>query len=452
MGNRVQPDSITIENLTQNWSETLYYPDTVFVLTVGTGVQNNVPNKWIKATPNPFDGVTRVNILSTKAEKVEIRVTDMSGRACAKYSGLLREGGNFFAVSLTTPQTYVLSVKSASGMHSIKLDNTGHANENRISYVGESNTVVPEKEPKGISSHAFELGDEMRYRGYSNSMVSYIVQKQQFSDEQIVLEFHRPCTITSYHPAQTGSDYMNNGHNGANHGLEAVENGQIYSVTDYDGNEYPVVQIGSQCWLAENMRCTHSPITGTYIVNNSFTHDNFIEYSFGDKMARWYDNDSLTYAPKHYGLLYNWSAAVDVYNTNHAVDTVFPGNRQGICPTGWHVPSKAEWEILLYSTGADTLPGIIASGYDWESNDIAGSPGDYSNPLRNSTGFEAFPIGFCFEFFQYSGSVSHFWSATQVQDSYHSSAYYLRMFHNSKHISMAMNGKYNGFGVRCLRD
>ena len=109
----------------------------------------------------------------------------------------------------------------------------------------------------------------------------------------------KPCDVGS-HAAQTGSAYTGNGHSSANHGLETVNgSGKITSVTDYDGNAYPVVQIGSQCWLAENLRVSHSPKTGSNLVVTAVN-------SYGSKMAAWYSNDQATYEAKRYGLLYNW--------------------------------------------------------------------------------------------------------------------------------------------------
>ena len=282
------------------------------------------------------------------------------------------------------------------------------------------------------------------------------------------------CTVTSEHPAQT----IDLGYtaSGVNHGLETVtEDGKINSVTDYDGNEYSVVQIGSQCWLAENMRCTHSPSTGTYIVNNEFTTVINIANTYTGKIARWYSNDSATYAPKHYGLLYNWNAAVDVYNTTYgelsintntsnAVSQTFTGNCQGICPRGWHVPTDAEWNTMeALSSGLDwqasyetttssrgTHAGKLATGDSWTSSTISGAPGDYSNTQRGISGFGALPAGDCSNRFSYNGQYAYFWTSTQHRIYF---AYSRYLYYNNAGVSRSNgNAKTNGFSVRCLRD
>ena len=85
-GSYVQPDSILINNVTRNWTETIYYPDTVYTLTVGVGIQNRLPDKGMQVMPNPFDGTTRVNIQSSKTESVRMMLTDISGRVFLKMS------------------------------------------------------------------------------------------------------------------------------------------------------------------------------------------------------------------------------------------------------------------------------------------------------------------------------------------------------------------------------
>ena len=279
-----------------------------------------------------------------------------------------------------------------------------------------------------------------------------------------------PCIIPSAHPAQTGSTYQNNGYNGANHGLETVTaDGKINSVTDYDGNEYPVVQIGSQCWLAENMRCTHSPITGTYIVNNQFTSGTSIDYTNTGKMARWYDNDSATYASSHFGLLYNWNAAVDVYNTSYgelsintsssnAVSQTFSGNRQGICPKGWHVPSDAEWTQLTNYVGSQSdylcsnnttyIVKALASTTDWNSSSNTCDVGNIQSS-NNATGFGAMPAGIYYGQYSFSGENAYFWSATEASSG---NAWYRLLYYGSAYVSRSNYYKILGCSVRCLRD
>ena len=131
------------------------------------------------------------------------------------------------------------------------------------------------------------------------------------------------------------------------------------TVTDHEGHVYNTVQIGSQCWTKENMRCSTSPSTGHNLFNNPFD-----TLTYSGKMA-WFVNDDPSTAAT-YGLLYNWNAAVDLWNRDYGeteiinmpLDTMICGNfpdasgRRGICPLGWHVPSEEEWTQMLNYVGS----------------------------------------------------------------------------------------------------
>ncbi len=236
------------------------------------------------------------------------------------------------------------------------------------------------------------------------------------------------------------------------------------TVTDHEGNVYATVQIGSQCWMRDNLRTTTSPSTGTYLIPSASTGS-----TYTGKQARWYNNDSTTYAPMNYGLLYNWNAAVDTFNTaygetsvntssNNAVSVTFSGHRRGICPAGWHLPSDAEWTAMTdyvksqsdYTCGGDNtyIAKALASTEGWYNNsiDCAVCNGQASN---NATGFSAVPAGFLVSSFSNAGDDACFWSSTHFV-SY--SAYYhsLRCYYAD--VYRETISKRYGFSVRCLRD
>ena len=280
----------------------------------------------------------------------------------------------------------------------------------------------------------------------------------------------KPCTVGS-HAAQTGSAYTGNGHSGANHGLETVNgSGKITSVTDYDGNAYPVVQIGSQCWLAENLRVSHSPKTGSNIVGTA------VYQNYGSKLALWYNNDESTYAAKRYGILYNWCAAMDTAkpsdgsytyvevatasNTSNYFDFTPSGNHQGVCPLGWHVPTDAEWNAMeLEVNGSDVSgstgsrgshAGKLSTGCDWSDSSNAGVPGNYSSAEHNASGFSAVPAGaFSVSSFYNLRTNAFFWSASQYDDG---SAWYRYLNYGNAGVTRYNYYNYDGFSVRCVSD
>ena len=110
------------------------------------------------------------------------------------------------------------------------------------------------------------------------------------------------------------------------------------TVIDYDGNEYQIVQIGDQEWMAENLKVTHYA-DGTTIPLVEGTVE-WTELDTDGKAYCWYENN--TSLKDTYGALYTWPAAM-----KGAVNS----GVQGVCPDGWHMPSEAEWKVLEMTLG-----------------------------------------------------------------------------------------------------
>ena len=238
------------------------------------------------------------------------------------------------------------------------------------------------------------------------------------------------------------------------------------TVTDHEGNVYHTVKIGNQCWTKENIRCTTSPSTNTYIVVDNATEN---DWSYSGKKA-YHINNETSYADNGYGLLYNWMAAVDTFNledgeTSFSTDPasllniVFSGNRRGICPQGWHVPSNDEFTQLtdyMESRSAYQCGGVntniakaLASASDWNAIStpcaIGNTPAD-----NDAAGFSAFPTG-TFSFMGFDGFSwnANFWTATQNATDV---AYALNLSYDSQIVTANAEYKDSGFSVRCLRD
>jgi uncharacterized protein (TIGR02145 family) len=135
-------------------------------------------------------------------------------------------------------------------------------------------------------------------------------------------------------------------------------------ITDKDGNNYKTVVIGTQLWMAENLKTT-TLNDGTAIpnVNDLPTWDGLITAGYC-----WYDNNIENKTP--YGALYNW----------YAVST------GKLCPNDWHVPSKGEWNILADYLGGGYYAGVKlkeTGTYHWKE----------PNNGTNVSGFTALPAG-----------------------------------------------------------
>lgn len=118
---------------------------------------------------------------------------------------------------------------------------------------------------------------------------------------------------------------------------------QSQVATDYNGNVYETVTIGNQIWMAENLRTTHYA-DGTPIEDGTefdfYPYNVAMDASDSTKYFFYYDNDS-TYA-EEFGCLYNWFAAMNGTKDSYTN----PSGIQGVCPSGWHIPSVLEWEEL----------------------------------------------------------------------------------------------------------
>ena len=242
------------------------------------------------------------------------------------------------------------------------------------------------------------------------------------------------------------------------------------TVTDHEGNVYATVQIGEQCWMRENLRTTTSPKTGTKVALPARNSAGNVYSSLGSKVAHWYACNETTYAPKGYGLLYNWCAAMDTANSENYMEIPTSSNingnniqfdpsvtdpYRGICPEGWHIPSLTELNGLINNYKA----GMLADGNDWDDNSSTSttntSPGNYNYTDRNSTGFTALPAGFFNNYnSQNSGIEAHFWSTWQMdgENGSKSAARAMKLLYSSNSPSLVTQEKNKGMSVRCIKD
>ena len=217
------------------------------------------------------------------------------------------------------------------------------------------------------------------------------------------------------------------------------------TVTDYDGNVYNTVQIGTQCWMKENLKTSHYA-DGTYIPTADTLSDS-ISYRYFP------EGDSSNVST--YGCLYNWAA---VMNGNSA-STAVPSNVQGVCPTGWHVPSAAEWIVMQDYVGAqndcqcghrsDLIAKALSSTTAWESSTIYCSPG-YLPMYNNASGFSALPAGYYYGGgYSVLGREAWFWSTDEVGVN---GAAYRNIQNDLANFQEVGISNYFGLSVRCLKD
>jgi uncharacterized protein (TIGR02145 family) len=212
------------------------------------------------------------------------------------------------------------------------------------------------------------------------------------------------------------------------------------TVTDYDGNVYNTIKIGDQCWMRENLNTTRTA-NGTQITRSCYNNDP--------------GNCEL------YGGLYNWAIVMN----GAASSGANPSGVQGICPTGWHVPSDAEWTQLtnyLINTYVDITADNVGNKLKscrQVSSPLGGDCNTTEHPRWNSHsthygtndfGFSSLPGGLYYSgSFYYLGTNGNWWSATESSST---NAWYRNMGHHHGSVSRFNHSKTHGFSVRCIRD
>jgi uncharacterized protein (TIGR02145 family) len=204
------------------------------------------------------------------------------------------------------------------------------------------------------------------------------------------------------------------------------------TMTDQDGNIYRTILIGSQEWMAENLK-TSVYRNGNPILNLPVND----EWSTTEGAWAHYDNDANYECP--YGKLYNWYAVEDSRN---------------ICPLGWHVPTLSEFDLLIAHLDPAYSPGLLSgsstiAGGKMKSTVLWNAP---NTAATNESGFSGIPGGARSSTgtFGNIGNIGRWWSSSSVDVN---SAWNLRLqFDDSRVSRVANNIKSTGQSVRCVKD
>jgi uncharacterized protein (TIGR02145 family) len=198
------------------------------------------------------------------------------------------------------------------------------------------------------------------------------------------------------------------------------------SVTDIDGNTYATIEIGTQLWMAENLRTTR------YRNGDPIPEVKGDDQWTGLTTGAWahYENDPKYEVP--YGKVYNWYTVKDP---------------RKVCPTGWHVPTDAEWTTLTDHLGGEDYAG--GTGGKLKSKTSWNAP---NTGATNASGFSGLPGGNRNDddgFFGNLGKFGYWWSASESGAEL---AWYRYLDYFYVGINRLNYYKRNGFSVRCLRD
>ncbi len=176
---------------------------------------------------------------------------------------------------------------------------------------------------------------------------------------------------------------------------------------------FKTVTIGTQTWMAENLNCDV-------------------------KGSKCYNDDPANCAK--YGRLYDWTTAMN----GSASSTSVPSGVQGVCPKGWHLPSKAEWEVLITAVGGSSTAGSkLKAKNDWNNDGNGTDDHDFSALPGGGGGSSGS--------FHTAGNYGGWWAASEYEG-YHGDANVLEMEYNLEKIGWDSDDKSWLYSVRCVKD
>ena len=461
------------------------------VLTVGAGVQftdesSNVPTSWSwnfgdgssSTQENPFhtytisgtysvtlnasnsagsDAETKTGYITVNPrvpladfsgtprsilEGQSVQFTDESAYVPTSWSWTFGDGGSS---SLENPShTY-----TSTGTYTVSLTATNSAGsdgETKTSYI----TVdynVPVAEFSGTPRSILEA-ETVQFNDLStNSPISWLWDFGDSNSSTQENPSHTYATAGTYTVTLTAT-------NSAGSDIETktnyitVDPDIAGTVSDIDGNTYMTIEIGSQTWMAENLKTSHyADATSIPHVENTAAWD---ALTVSDPAYCWFNGSSSN--AETYGYLYNWPAAMK----GAASTDTNPSGVQGVCPAGWHIPSDSEWKELEIYLGMS--PGVV-DDLGFRGTDECGKLKEVgtvhwwspNTGATNESGFTALPGGFRRNdaSFYGQGIFDDIWSTTQASDTTTIRRY---LPYNEQRIYRGPLHKNYGFSVRCLKD
>ena len=210
----------------------------------------------------------------------------------------------------------------------------------------------------------------------------------------------------------------------------------LEGVKDIDNNRYEIVTIGTQTWMAENLKTTRYN-DGTVIPLKTSNTAWSTASTNGEDAYCWYDNDVSNLIT--YGALYNW----------YAIDPLSNGDKN-VCPVDWHVPTDVEWDVLRDFVDPSSNGNNNTAGGKMKEAGLAhwNSP---NSSATNESGFAGLPGGdrnSSGTFFNI-GSFGYWWSSTELNTAV---AWYRYLYYSFDSVFRSSYDKGRGFSVRCLRD
>ncbi|HSQ42601.1 MAG TPA: FISUMP domain-containing protein, partial [Fibrobacteraceae bacterium] len=218
-----------------------------------------------------------------------------------------------------------------------------------------------------------------------------------------------------------------------------VTAGTCGSFTDTrDGQSYKYTTIGEQTWMAQNLNYSGDTTNAT----RSYA----VGWCYGVGAADSSDHSDSTTC-NTYGRLYRWTdaMALDSSYLDSSWDSSDTLDHQGLCPSGWHIPTETEWAVL--NDYADENNGADSTGTSLKAVSSLWT----TNTGSDLWGFSALPASYrdITVWYDDLGAATYFWSATE----YSATLTRVRYLKNDRTaFYTSLSTKYSGFSLRCLQN
>lgn len=397
-------DNVLIENLTNGSSITVQGSDS-YNLTTGTLSLNEIFNgafNEICAYPNPtYD---KINVLFNlpNQKRTTILISDVSGRILSKKNTELQKGLNRFSFTPNFKGIYFISIYNDNFSQNTKVISLGTSSSSfDIEFDTTEAINTSSLNSRDSTDFSFSDGDRIKLTAVSGDYSTIIVDE--------------PTSSKTY-----------------SFGLVAC--------TDIDGNNYPVVYIDTQVWMAKNLRVTHYP-NGAFIPNiTDDTEWQDLDNTNTDDAYCLYDNDVSNGST--YGALYTYAAAIaDDWEKDNT-------DNQGVCPNGWHLPTALEWNTLVIYEDSDGGSKLADNAVLWTDGALV------QNTNFGASGFSGLPAGLrrnANGSFLNIGNLTLWWSATENSTNNWKADHY-HVNSGFTFIDINPTNKNYGFSLRCVKN
>jgi uncharacterized protein (TIGR02145 family) len=405
-----QLDSIKVMNRTQWCDILLYWPDTILELEYHVGIQENITSrkaiKIFQNYPNPVENHTTISLYIPEKDEVCILITDILGKEIISMKKMFKRGYHSFKFFPGNSNIYFCTAKWHGESNTIKIINSQSDNPQKIllEYLGSDLSMAHLKTLQVDRSFVYNYGDELLYIVYIDTLQSGILDTPETSNTY-TFQFatNIPCPGT---PTIT-----------------------------YEGQVYNTIQIFSQCWLRENLNIGKM-ISGTEDQQNN---DTIEKYCYNNEL------DSCT----KYGGLYQW---------DEVMQYSIVASSQGICPSGWHIPSDKEWKVLegsvdsQYGIGDPIWHYLGYRGLDAGANLKTTSGWKNEGNGTDLFGFSGLPGGFRDDnsSFDEVCEFGRWWSSTVYY--LNDWAWYRNLYYYYPKVWRDLEFKKLGYSVRCLKN